>query len=75
MCRKSNTDNEEPKRHTPKTDIADPNRAKLRSDKEEDICTKSRTDMDAPKRAMPNTDRADPRRAMLLRENELPKCE
>lgn len=56
-----------PSRATPKVDIVDPRRRKLRKDSVEPICTKLRTLREDPSLAMPNALRAEPRRTKLRR--------
>lgn len=50
---KSITAKEDPKRVKPYTDIAAPNRQKLRKERDEPIITKSSTDSDEPMRDRP----------------------
>jgi hypothetical protein len=47
----------------PYTDMAEPRRANVRSDKELPKLIKSKTDIDDPRRVIPYIDKAEPKRA------------
>jgi hypothetical protein len=71
---KSPTAIDDPTRAIPKTENAQPRRAKLRIDMELPKWTKSTTDRDEPNRPMPKIESAEPHRAKLRIDNVDPKC-
>lgn len=73
MYSTTESENTDPKRVKPITDIAEPNRAMLRRAKEDPSVHTSITDSDDPNRLTPSKDSADPRRAKLRRAKDDPR--
>jgi hypothetical protein len=62
----------DPRRAIPKTESADPSRAKLRRLQLLPMCAKSKHEIELPIRAIPYTDMLDPKRPNVLTDKELP---